>query len=90
MKEKFLKAMESFAKAMVQPLMYLSVGGMVLAVGSLLTNSTLIKYLPFLNWAPIQILGQLMYHVPHVHHGYHQQSVSVVCRRHSGGPGEKR
>ncbi len=61
MKEKFLKAMESFAKAMVQPLMYLSVGGMVLAVGSLLTNSTLIKYLPFLNWAPIQILGQLMY-----------------------------
>lgn len=61
MKEKFLKAMESFAKAMVQPLMYLSVGGMVLAVGTLLTNSTLAGYLPFLKWAPIQVLGKLMY-----------------------------
>lgn len=61
MKEKFLKAMEGFAKAMVQPLMYLSVGGMVLAFGTLLTNNTLAGYLPFLKWPPLQILGQLMY-----------------------------
>lgn len=61
MKKKFMNAMESFSKAMVQPLMYLSVGGLVLAIGALLTNSTIQRVLPFLSWAPIQVLGKLMY-----------------------------
>lgn len=46
---------------MLQPLMYLSVGGMVLALGSLLTNSSLTSLVPFLQWGPLQMLGKLMY-----------------------------
>lgn len=61
MKQKILGVMETFAKAMVQPLMYLSVGGIILALGSLITNSSICNLLPFLQWAPIQILGKLMY-----------------------------
>ena len=38
--KKLMNALEVFAKAMVQPLMYLSVAGMILAIGSLLTNTT--------------------------------------------------
>ena len=59
--KKILNALEVFAKAMVQPLMYLSVAGMILAIGSLLTNTTVTGLLPFLAWGPIQIVGKLMY-----------------------------
>lgn len=61
MKEKILNALETFAKAMVQPLMYLSVAGMIMVVGVLLTNDVLTGMLPFLKWAPIQLLGKLIY-----------------------------
>ena len=58
---KLMNTLEVFAKAMVQPLMYLSVAGMILAIGSLLTNSTVTGLLPFLAWGPIQVIGKLMY-----------------------------
>ena len=61
MKEKFLTNAEKFAKAMVQPLMYLSVAGMILIFGVLLTNATVTQFLPFLKWMPIQLVGKLIY-----------------------------
>ena len=54
-------ALETFAKAIVQPLMYLSVAGCLLIVGIILTNSTVVKALPFLQAAPIQTLGKIIY-----------------------------
>ena len=61
MKKKIMGAMESFAKAMVQPLMYLSAAGILIVIGVLLTNSTITSFLPFLQWGPIQMLGKLIY-----------------------------
>ncbi len=61
MKDKVMGAMEKFAKAMVQPLMYLSAAGILIVVGVLLTNNTITSLLPFLKWAPIQTLGQTLY-----------------------------
>lgn len=61
MKEKMMGAMEKFAKAMVQPLMYLSVAGMVMILGVLITNTTITGALPFLKWWPIQLIGNLIY-----------------------------
>lgn len=61
MKEKFLASAEKFAKAMVQPLMYLSVAGMILILGVLITNTTVTGFLPFLKWTPIQLVGKLIY-----------------------------
>ena len=61
MKKKIMGAMESFAKAMVQPLMFLSAAGILIVVGVLLTNSTITRFLPFLQWGPIQMLGKLIY-----------------------------
>lgn len=61
MKDKVLGAMEKFAKAMVQPLMYLSAAGILIVVGVLLTNGTITSLLPFLKWGPIQALGQTLY-----------------------------
>lgn len=66
MKKKIMGALENFSKAMLQPLMYLSVGGLILAIGALLTNSAISGALPFLKWAPIQILGTLMYQTIYV------------------------
>ena len=66
MKKKVMNALENFSKAMLQPLMYLSVGGLILAIGALLTNSAISGALPFLKWAPIQILGNLMYQTIYV------------------------
>ena len=59
--KKLMNTLEVFAKAMVQPLMYLSVAGMILAIGSVLTNSSVTAFLPFLQWGPIQVIGKLMY-----------------------------
>lgn len=61
MKEKILGGLETFAKAMVQPLMYLSGVGILMVVGVLLTNNVLLGLLPFLKWEPIQIFGDLIY-----------------------------
>ena len=61
MKQKIMGALEKFSKAMVQPLMYVSVAGMIMVVGVLLTNSTITSFLPFLQWKPIQIVGQIIY-----------------------------
>ena len=61
MKERVMGALEKFSKAMVQPLMYLSAAGILIVVGVLLTNTTITGVLPFLQWGPIQALGQLIY-----------------------------
>lgn len=61
MKKKILNALETFSKSMVSPLMYVSVAGMIMVIGVLLTNSTITGLLPFLQWKPLQILGQLIY-----------------------------
>lgn len=61
MKEKILKSMENFSKAMVQPVMYLSITGLVIIAGVLLTNDALKNVLPFLNFAPLQMIGGLIY-----------------------------
>ncbi|WP_297134830.1 PTS transporter subunit EIIC [Terrisporobacter sp.] len=61
MKEKILGGLETFAKAMVQPLMYLSSAGILMVIGVLLTNDMLVGLLPFLKWEPIQIFGDLIY-----------------------------
>ena len=45
-------ALEVFAKSIVQPLMYLSVAGILLIVGIVLTNSTVTAALPFLQSGP--------------------------------------
>lgn len=61
MKEKLLGGLETFAKAMVQPLMYLSSAGILMVVGVLLTNDMLSGMIPFLQWEPIKIFGNLIY-----------------------------
>lgn len=61
MKEKLLGGLEIFAKAMVQPLMYLSSAGILMVIGVLLTNDMLSAMIPFLQWKPIQIFGDLIY-----------------------------
>ncbi|NCB32395.1 MAG: PTS glucose transporter subunit IIBC [Erysipelotrichia bacterium] len=55
------KSLEKFTKVMIQPLMYLSVVGIVMVLGALLTNTTLQGILPFLNWYPIKLFGNLVY-----------------------------
>ena len=61
MKEKLLGGLEIFAKALVQPLMYLSSAGILMVIGVLLTNDMLSAMIPFLKWEPIQIFGDLIY-----------------------------
>lgn len=60
-KEKLFGGLETFAKAMVQPLMYLSSAGILMVIGVLLTNDMLVGAVPFLKWEPIQIFGNLIY-----------------------------
>lgn len=54
-------ALEVFAKSIVQPLMYLSVAGILLIVGIVLTNSTVTGMLPFLQSGPFQLVGKIIY-----------------------------
>lgn len=54
-------ALEVFAKSIVQPLMYLSVAGILLIVGIVLTNSTVTGMLPFLQSGPFQLIGNIIY-----------------------------
>lgn len=61
MKEKVMKALERFSKAMLSPLSYISAAGMILVLGALLTSSTLSSLIPALTWTPIALLGKLIY-----------------------------
>lgn len=61
MKKKVMSVLETISKTMVQPLMYLSVIGIVMVIGVLITNKTIVGILPFLQWGPIQMLGMLIY-----------------------------
>lgn len=61
MKAKIMGLMEKFSKAMVQPLSYISVAGMLLVIGVLLTNDAVIDFIPFLKWSPIQLIGKMLY-----------------------------
>ncbi len=59
---KTLKNMlENFTKFMVQPLMYLSVAGIVMVFAVMITNKQFTQMLPFLNFAPIQLFGSIIY-----------------------------
>ena len=60
-KGSFKGALEVFAKSIVQPLMYLSVAGILLIVGILLTNKTITSMVPFLQWGPLQLAGAIIY-----------------------------
>ena len=61
MKTKIVDALAKFAKSMVQPLMYVSVVGIVMLVGIVLTNQNLVAALPFLGWGPLPFIGQMIY-----------------------------
>jgi len=61
LKENILNKMETFAKTMVQPLRYITVIGITMVFGVLITNNTIVGLLPFLDWGPIQLLGELIY-----------------------------
>lgn len=61
MKQRVLSSLEKISKTMVQPLMYLSVIGIVMVIGVLLTNNTVTGVIPLLKWTPIQLLGSLIY-----------------------------
>ena len=61
MKNRIRPALERFSKAMLASLSYLSAAGLLLVAGALLTSSSLAQILPFLRWAPIRLLGQLIY-----------------------------
>lgn len=54
-------ALEVFSKSIVQPLMYLSVAGILLILGIVLTNGTITAALPILQTTPFQIVGQTIY-----------------------------
>ena len=57
-KPNFKGALEVFAKSIVQPMMYLSVAGILLIVGIILTNKTICAMIPCSaparssSWAP--------------------------------------
>lgn len=61
MKEKLVDSMAKFAKSMVQPLMYVSVVGIVMLIGIIITNQGIRDAVPFINAAPIQFVGSLIY-----------------------------
>lgn len=61
MKKRILAGLELISKSIVQPLMYLSVVGIIMVLGVLITNKSVIEFLPFLQWAPIQLFGNLVY-----------------------------
>lgn len=48
----FKAPLEVFAKSIVQPMMYLSVAGILLIVGIILTNKTICALVPC--WAPVR------------------------------------
>ena len=61
MKNRITTALERFSKAMLAPLSYLSAAGLLLVAGALLTSNPLAEVLPFLRWAPLHLLGRIIY-----------------------------
>lgn len=61
MKEKLMKATQSFSKAMVQPIMFLSVIGLLTILGVLTTNPNVVNKLTFLQADFIRIPGTMIY-----------------------------
>ena len=51
----FKAPLEVFAKSIVQPMMYLSVAGILLIVGIILTNKTICALVPVLGSGPFQV-----------------------------------
>lgn len=60
-KPNFKGALEVFAKSIVQPMMYLSVAGILLIVGIILTNKTICAMIPVLGSGPFQLVGAVVY-----------------------------
>ena len=58
---KFLRRLEHFSQSLLSPLSYLSAAGLLLVLGALLTSKPLCQALPVLQWAPLQLVGQLLY-----------------------------
>lgn len=54
-------ALEVFAKSIVQPLMYLSVAGVLLILGIVMTNSTITAMVPALADGPLAVVGKIIY-----------------------------
>lgn len=61
MKDKLMQALGRFSQAMLAPLTYLPAAGLLLAVGALLTSGPLGRAFPVLDWAPLRLLGRLLY-----------------------------
>lgn len=59
--QKFLRKLERFSQALLSPLSYLSAAGVLLVLGALLTSKPLCQAVPALQWAPLQLVGQLLY-----------------------------
>ena len=59
--QKFLRRLERFSQSLLSPLSYLSAAGLLLVLGALLTSKPLCQALPVLQWAPLQLVGQLLY-----------------------------
>ena len=57
----FKAPLEVFAKSIVQPMMYLSVAGILLIVGIILTNKTICAMIPVLGSGPFQLVGAVVY-----------------------------
>lgn len=57
----FKAPLEVFAKSIVQPMMYLSVAGILLIVGIILTNKTICAMIPVLGFGPFQLVGAVVY-----------------------------
>ena len=61
-KEVHFKApLEVFAKSIVQPMMYLSVAGILLIVGIILTNKTICAVIPCAGPGPFQLVGAVVH-----------------------------
>lgn len=61
MKKKVLDALEQFSRAMLATLSYLSVAGLLLVAGALLTSKPLQQLVPALAWPPLVQAGQVLY-----------------------------
>ena len=59
--QKFLRRLERFSQSLLSPLSYLSAAGLLLVLGALLTSKPLCQAMPVLQWAPLQLVGQLLY-----------------------------
>ena len=59
--QKLLRRLERFSQALLSPLFYLSAAGLLMVAGALLTSKPLCQAVPALQWAPLQLIGQLLY-----------------------------